>query len=155
MFFHFLQQHIGFKKINPELEILDLFLIKLYKKMEKWSLVLKIWKSWYITELLQKLSSWHVSGFHIKIFFVRAQQPKRLLHKSAVTFFFVAAWQKKFALLIFLLSAFFSLTDRPTYKIFIEKMLVYERNVHRKNQSCILNRGEKIAFLLFLHFCLF
>ena len=38
---------------------------------------------------------------------------------------------------------FESLTDRPTYKIFIEKMLIYERNFHRRNQYSLLIRGEE------------
>ena len=33
-----------------------------------------------------------------------------------------------------------SLTDRPTDEIFVEEMLIYKRNVHRKNQTSILNR---------------
>ncbi len=41
--------------------------------------------------------------------------------------------------------------DRPTYKIFIENMLIYERNVHRKKSVFYFNQGrrKKISFLIF------
>ncbi len=42
----------------------------------------------------------------------------------------------------FYMSAFCSLTDRPKYKIFIEQMLIYERNVHSRLYS-ILIRGRE------------
>ncbi len=47
------------------------------------------------------------------------------------------------------ISAYCSLTDRPTYKLFIEKILLYGRIVHRKNQSSIWMWGREISFLYF------
>ncbi len=44
---------------------------------------------------------------------------------------------------IFYMYAFCSLTDRLTDKKFIEQMLIYKRNLHRKNQTFILHRGRE------------
>ena len=33
--------------------------------------------------------------------------------------------------------------DRPTYKIVLGKILIYERNLHRKSHYSILIRGEE------------
>ena len=43
------------------------------------------------------------------------------------------------AFLIFYISAFCSQTGRPTDKIFTEKMLIYEGNLHKKKLERYLN----------------
>ena len=50
---------------------------------------------------------------------------------------------EKFVFPYFYISAFCSLNDRPTDKIFIEYMVIYERNVHRKNETSFLIRDRK------------
>ncbi len=47
---------------------------------------------------------------------------------------------------IFLHFCLFSLTDRPRYEIFIDYMLIYERNVYKRNQTSILISGREFAF---------
>ena len=47
---------------------------------------------------------------------------------------------------------FYSLTSQRDRQIFKEQLHIYERNIHRKNQSCILIRGEEIRFFSILHF---
>ncbi len=49
---------------------------------------------------------------------------------------------EKIAFQSFYIFAFCSLTDRPTDKIFIEQMLIYERNMHTKIQL-YLNQGPR------------
>ena len=44
---------------------------------------------------------------------------------------------------IFYIYVFCSLTDRQMDKIIIEYMLIYERNMHRKNQTSILISGRE------------
>ena len=41
---------------------------------------------------------------------------------------------------------FCSITDRQTYKIFTEKMLIYEENLHKKNGAISQLGAEKITF---------
>ena len=52
---------------------------------------------------------------------------------------------EKITFLDFYISAFCSMTDRPTDTIFIEKMFIYERNVPKKITLSQLG-AEKIAF---------
>ncbi len=50
---------------------------------------------------------------------------------------------KKIAFLLFYISAFCSLTDRPTDKISTENMLICKTNLHKKNwTSIIISDGE-------------
>ena len=53
---------------------------------------------------------------------------------------------KNIAFLYFFIYTFCSLTDRPTYKIFIEQMLIYESNLHKKIRTPSLLGAEKIVF---------
>ena len=54
---------------------------------------------------------------------------------------------QKFMFLYVYICAFCSVTNRLTDKLFIEKKLIEERNLHRKNQSYVLDRGREIPFL--------
>ena len=58
----------------------------------------------------------------------------------------------KIAFPCFYIFAFCSLTDRSTGKIFIEQMLIYERNVQRKKQPFISIWGRENRISIFLHF---
>ncbi len=46
---------------------------------------------------------------------------------------------------IFYISAFKSLTNRPTFKIFIEKMFIGKRNLHKKNFFSISGRENRVS----------
>ncbi len=52
----------------------------------------------------------------------------------------------KIMFLYFYISAFCSLSDRLTDKIFTEKMLMYDGNLHRKNLTLFSLATEKNAF---------
>ena len=53
---------------------------------------------------------------------------------------------KKIAFPYFYISAFCSLTDRLTVKIFLEKILINERNEHNKIRTLSQSGAEKIVF---------
>ena len=67
----------------------------------------------------------------------------------------IAIGVKKNAFPYFKISAFCSLIDRMTDKIFIEYVLTYEKKVHRRTQICILISGRENQIFISLHFCLF
>ena len=68
--------------------------------------------------------------------------------------FYLNQGPRKTLFYIFCNSAFCSLTDRLTDKIFIEQMLIYERNVHKKIRFLSQPGTEKNSFLYFLQFCI-
>ena len=57
----------------------------------------------------------------------------------------IEIWVEKITFPCFYIFAFCSLTDRLTDKIFIEYMLIYERNVQRKFRTLSQLGAEKIV----------
>ena len=66
---------------------------------------------------------------------------QRYLHKKRYTS--ILNSRREINVSIFVMFAFCSLTDRLTGKSFVEYILIYERNVYRKNQTSILIIGRE------------